>query len=166
MPPTEEIPTQYLKIILKVSTQASFTFYVAGFSKEDIRQIACMMCLRALPRYDEERPLESFLWIHVRNRMANLARDELAVPAKRNVRLAKPIDNPQGPPPKEGVSPEYRQLLFLLHKKTPRQYRETYLRMMGGNTLKTYLKNIFIKYLYDEGLLGRLYRFWANAHNE
>ncbi len=52
----------------------SFTFGI--YDLEDIKQEARMMGLEAMDRYDPERPLENFLYSHIRNRLSNLKRNK------------------------------------------------------------------------------------------
>jgi len=50
-----------------------YTFY--GYDVEDIKQEAFIICLDALNRYDEKRPLENFLSVNLSNRLKNFIRD-------------------------------------------------------------------------------------------
>tara|TARA_Y100000590_G_scaffold423744_1_gene529936 strand:- start:3821 stop:4321 length:501 start_codon:yes stop_codon:yes gene_type:complete len=50
-----------------------YTFH--GYEPEDIKQEAFIICMDALPRYDENRPLENFLSVHLSNRLKNFVRD-------------------------------------------------------------------------------------------
>lgn len=52
----------------------SFTFGI--YDLEDIRQEARMFGLEAVKRWDRIRPLENFLYSHIRNRLINLKRDK------------------------------------------------------------------------------------------
>lgn len=52
------------------------TFPFGYFDLDDIKQEARLFALKALPRYDHERNLRNFLFIHVRNRLLNLQRDK------------------------------------------------------------------------------------------
>ena len=50
-----------------------YTFY--GYQRTDLIQEAFIICMEALPRYDETRPLENFLSVHLSNRLKNFVRD-------------------------------------------------------------------------------------------
>ena len=52
------------------------TFVFGYFDSDDIRQEAYIFGLEALPRYDPSRPLENFLYTHIRNRLINFKRDK------------------------------------------------------------------------------------------
>tara|TARA_Y100000590_G_scaffold90261_2_gene101742 strand:- start:2027 stop:2545 length:519 start_codon:yes stop_codon:yes gene_type:complete len=50
-----------------------YTFY--GYTAEDLKQEAFIICMEALNRYDEKRPLENFLSVNLSNRLKNFVRD-------------------------------------------------------------------------------------------
>ena len=52
------------------------TFVFGYFDSDDIRQEAYIFGLEALPRYDPSRPLENFLYSHIKNRLINFKRDK------------------------------------------------------------------------------------------
>ena len=50
-----------------------YTFY--GYAVNDIKQESYIICIEALERYDEKRPLENFLSVNLSNRLKNFIRD-------------------------------------------------------------------------------------------
>jgi|TARA_B100001094_G_scaffold110807_2_gene106668 DNA-directed RNA polymerase specialized sigma subunit len=50
-----------------------YTFY--GYTADDMKQEAFIICVEALNRYDEARPLENFLSVNLSNRLKNFVRD-------------------------------------------------------------------------------------------
>lgn len=50
-----------------------YTFY--GYERADMIQEAFIICIEALERYDEMRPLENFLAVNLNNRLKNFVRD-------------------------------------------------------------------------------------------
>src|SRR5437763_58309 len=52
----------------------SFRFGI--YDVEDIKQEARIMGLEAVPRWDRKRPLENFLYSHIRNRLINFKRNK------------------------------------------------------------------------------------------
>lgn len=52
----------------------SFTF--GYYDLDDIKQQARIFCMEALPRYDSSRPLENFMFAHLKNRLINFRRDK------------------------------------------------------------------------------------------
>lgn len=62
-------------MIERVARALAPGFVFGNFGVEDIEQEARRMGLDALHRYDRSRPLDSFLFAHVRNRLINFKRD-------------------------------------------------------------------------------------------
>jgi RNA polymerase sigma factor (sigma-70 family) len=52
---------------------SSFTF--GYFTVEDIKQQARLFAIQAMDRYDPTRPLDNFLYSHIKNRLINFRRD-------------------------------------------------------------------------------------------
>ena len=52
------------------------TFSFGYFDSDDIRQEAYIFGLESLPRYDPSRPLENFLYSHMKNSLINFKRDK------------------------------------------------------------------------------------------
>lgn len=50
-----------------------YAFY--GYSVDDVKQEAFIICIEALNRYDPSRPLENFLSVNLSNRMKTFVRD-------------------------------------------------------------------------------------------
>jgi hypothetical protein len=76
---------QVLEIFDKVAKNLSFKFKFGVNSQADIYQQAMVYAIEGLQRYDETRPLENFLFVHVRNRLYNYKRNNY-------FRLAKPCE--------------------------------------------------------------------------
>lgn len=64
--------------IYRVVDLLASKFRFGYYDVEDIRQEGCCFALEALAsgKYDESRPLENFLYTHLRNRFINLKRDK------------------------------------------------------------------------------------------
>ena len=62
--------------INKICDRYAYKFQFAFYTPEDIRQEAFIIAMEALDRYDESRPLENFLAVHVKNRLNNFKRDK------------------------------------------------------------------------------------------
>jgi len=69
---TEE---QVINTITTVCDRISpkYTFY--GYTVDDIKQEAFIICIEALNRYEEGRPLENFLSVNLSNRLKTFMRD-------------------------------------------------------------------------------------------
>lgn len=82
-----EIPDGYseeevLEIIARISVKLSGKFKFGYHEHEDMKQQAALFAWQGLEYYDGIRPLENFLWVHVRNRLYNLKRNNYSRPEK------------------------------------------------------------------------------------
>ena len=59
------------KVVNRISPK--YTFY--GYTVDDIKQESYIICIKALERYDNKRPLENFLSKNLSNRLKNFVRD-------------------------------------------------------------------------------------------
>ena len=75
---------EVLEIINKICDRYAYKFKFGYFEPEDIRQEAFIIALDALDRYEEGRPLENFLAVHVKNRLNNFKRDKYYRQNKNN----------------------------------------------------------------------------------
>jgi DNA-directed RNA polymerase specialized sigma subunit len=69
---TEE---EFLDAVDKISKKLIYKFKFGYHEIEDMKQQATIFALQGLKNYDSSRPLENFLWTHVRNRLFNFKRD-------------------------------------------------------------------------------------------
>lgn len=65
-----------------ISTKLSYKFKFGYHEIEDMKQQISIFALEGLQNYDYKRPLENFLWTHVRNRLYNYKRDNYQRPDK------------------------------------------------------------------------------------
>ena len=68
--------SEVLEVINKICDRYAYKFKFGYYTPDDIRQEAFIIALDALERYDEGRPLENFLAVHVKNRLNNFKRDK------------------------------------------------------------------------------------------
>lgn len=66
---------QFLKALDIISKKLIYKFKFGYHEIEDMKQQASIFALEGLEKYDHKRPLENFLWTHVRNRLFNFKRD-------------------------------------------------------------------------------------------
>lgn len=76
MVPEGMTEAQVLAAIEKTAAILSPSFVFGCYDLDDIKQEARQACLLALAKYDPSRPLENFLYTHVRNRLINLKRNK------------------------------------------------------------------------------------------
>lgn len=73
---------EFLSVLDNISKRLGHKFKFGYHSFEDMRQQAAIFALEGLQKYDNTRPLENFLWTHVRNRLFNYKRDNYQRPDK------------------------------------------------------------------------------------
>jgi len=73
---------EFLKVLDNISKRLCHKFRFAYHDIEDMKQQAAIFALEGLERYDNKRPLENFLWTHVRNRLFNYKRNNYQRPDK------------------------------------------------------------------------------------
>lgn len=66
---------QLMKQIQIVVDRISPKYAFGTYGVDDIKQEAFIICMDALSRYDQKRPLENFLSVHLSNRLKNFVRD-------------------------------------------------------------------------------------------
>ena len=69
-----------MAIINKVAKRLAGRFKFGYHELQDIEQQARLIALEGLDKYDGVRPLENFLWVHVRNRLCTFKRDNFLRP--------------------------------------------------------------------------------------
>ena len=73
---------ELIAIVDKIANRFASTFKFGYHELEDMKQQAWQVALEGLKDYDGKRPLENFLWTHVRNRLYNFKRDNYFRPEK------------------------------------------------------------------------------------
>lgn len=76
---TEE---EFLRVLDDISKRLGHKFKFGYHDFDDMKQQAAIFALEGLEKYDKSRPLENFLWTHVRNRLFNYKRDNYQRPDK------------------------------------------------------------------------------------
>ena len=76
---------EVLETIEKIANKLCYKFKFGYHSGDDMKQQARLFAWEGMEKYDEKRPLENFLWTHVRNRLYNFKRNNYS-------RLEKPCD--------------------------------------------------------------------------
>ena len=73
--PSNMSEEEVVSTINKVASRLAHKFTFAFYELEDIKQEAFIIAMEAMNRYDEKKPLENFLFVHVANRLKNFKRD-------------------------------------------------------------------------------------------
>lgn len=67
----EEVISKINLVVNRIAPKYIFS----GYDKDDLKQEAFIICIDALDRYDNKRPLENFLAVNLSNRLKNFIRD-------------------------------------------------------------------------------------------
>lgn len=80
--PNNVSEAEFLAVLDNISKRLAYKFQFGYHSFDDMKQQAAIFALEGLEKYDNKRPLENFLWTHVRNRLFNYKRDNYQRPDK------------------------------------------------------------------------------------
>ena len=72
----EEVVRVMMTVVDRIAHKYRFGYY----DVEDIKQEAYIIAMEAMERYDESRPLENFVAVHISNRLKNFKRDNFCRP--------------------------------------------------------------------------------------
>jgi DNA-directed RNA polymerase specialized sigma24 family protein len=73
---------ELLKVIDIITKKLAYKFKFGYHDIEDMKQQISIFAIEGLKNYDHKRPLENFLWTHIRNRLFNYKRDNYQRPDK------------------------------------------------------------------------------------
>lgn len=76
---TEE---EFLTVLDNIAKRLGHKFRFGYHDFDDMKQQAAIFAMEGLEKYDNSRPLENFLWTHVRNRLFNYKRNNYQRPDK------------------------------------------------------------------------------------
>lgn len=83
---------QFIQAVNNISKKLIYKFKFGYHDIDDMKQQAMIFALEGLQNYDSDRPLENFLWTHIRNRLFNFKRDNYFRP--NNICLDCPFFDP------------------------------------------------------------------------
>ncbi len=155
---TEE---QVITTISRISSRLANKYTFPNYEAEDIEQEAFIIGMEAMNRYDENRPLENFLSIHIKNRLSNFKRDNYYRPddgkaeqiqqGKKRLLDAAPVDDIRNilVAAECSDSLEERELLDYVDLRLPANMRSDYLRFLNNQTLTKTKKTKLLGVLKD-----------------
>lgn len=157
--PSNMTEEEVLAVIEKVvnKTAAKYTFY--GYTVDDIKQESFIICIEALERYDQKRPLENFLSVNLSNRLKNFVRDNYFVSNtdQERVKLIQPaqLDYEESLIGEEDEidtlyqNIDVREYATLIDIHLPSSMRMDYLKMINGVYVTKQRKEEIIDYIKD-----------------
>jgi len=129
----EEIIERINTVINRIAPKYTFKDYEV----EDIRQEAFIICMDGLDRYDQSRPLENFLSVHLSNRLKNFIRDNYFVKddeERKKVMAPKYLTNDDEIAKEEtsiDKSIDMKEAKKLIDKFLPCELRSDYLKIIN-----------------------------------
>lgn len=158
---------QVIKTIRTVSLRLANKYTFPNYDAEDIQQEAFIIGMEAMNRYDEKRPLENFLSVHIKNRLSNFKRDHYYRPddgkaeeiqrGKKKLLDAAPVDDIRNLLVnfESSDSLEERELLEYIDAHLPVNMRGDYLRFLNDQALTKTKKNKLLGVLKE--IMERFY---------
>lgn len=128
----QQVIDQINIVINRIAPKYSFGTY----GIDDIKQESFIICMDALERYDQKRPLENFLSVHLSNRLKNFIRDNYYTKdeeQKKRVLKPKYISTEDVVEYDTNNEQKYdsKHLSRIVDKYLPHQYRADYLKMIN-----------------------------------
>lgn len=80
--PNDVTEEEFLRVLDNISKRLAYKFKFGYHDYDDMKQQAAIFAMEGLQKYDKSRPLENFLWTHVRNRLFNYKRNNYQRPDK------------------------------------------------------------------------------------
>jgi len=128
----EDVLSKIELVITRIAPKYTFP----GYDIDDIKQESFLICVDALNRYDQKRPLENFLSVNLSNRLKNFIRDNNFTKSdeeKRKVMLPVQLANECSiEDDGRSVTLEVAEAIEIIDKFLPVEYRSDYLKILNG----------------------------------
>ena len=154
----QQVTDQIMTVVNRIASK--YTFY--GYTVDDLKQEAFIICMDALNRYDGERRLENFLSVNLSNRLKNFVRDNHFTnndpPGRINVLRPAQLDNEDSLEEvciDESGGIDMKDMIGIINRDLPPSMRMDYLKMINDVYIpvarKEYIKNTIKSILEDNG---------------
>lgn len=156
----DQVMKQIEIVVNRIAPKYTFNTY----DVDDIKQEAFIICMDALERYDQKRPLENFLSVHLSNRLKNFVRDNYYT---KNEEEKKKVLKPQYIINDHNITYvndhddhlDAKNLSYVVDKHLPSEHRADYLKMINNvyipkkkrDDLISLIKEILEVYGNEEG---------------
>lgn len=130
----EDVVKQIKIVVDRIAPKYTFN----GYDVDDIKQEAFIICMDALSRYDQKRPLENFLSVHLSNRLKNFVRDNFYTKNeedKKKVLSPKSLSYEDYIPDSEHDHDnkiDASDIKKIIDKYLPSEYRADYLKIVSN----------------------------------
>jgi len=155
----QEVIDQITIVVNRIAPR--YTFY--GYTVDDIKQEAFIICMDALHRYDNTRKLENFLSVNLSNRLKNFVRDNhfTTSDCPQRIKLFQPaqLDNEESLEEAclddDGYNVDMKDMIGIINRDLPPSMRMDYLKMINDVYVsiarKEYIKATVKIILEDNG---------------
>lgn len=129
----DDVIKQIHTVVNRISPKYTFN----GYEVDDIKQEAFIICMDALERYDESRPLENFLSVHLSNRLKNFVRDNFYTKNetdKKKILSPKQLSYEDYVPEDDfdsDVTIDAKDMQKIIDRCLPSDYRSDYLKIIS-----------------------------------
>lgn len=142
--PSSVTEEYFLAVVRRITSRISHKYVFPGYESGDISQEAFIIAVEVLPRYDQSKPLENFLYRHISNRLKNFKRDNYyrqetgnaqeLQEKKRNILEPVDIHGLFHIATGDNISDEahLNEIIDLIDKNLPKELRGDYLRLKNG----------------------------------
>ena len=136
--PKKMTQEQVIKQIEIVVNRIAPKYTFGTYDIDDIKQEAFIICMDALDRYDQKRPLENFLSVHLSNRLKNFVRDNYYTTKddENKKKILKPqhisADDVIKYDTDYEVKLEAKNISSIIDKYLPSEHRANYLKMINN----------------------------------
>jgi DNA-directed RNA polymerase specialized sigma24 family protein len=130
----DDVIKQIHTVVNRISPKYTFS----GYEVDDIKQEAFIICMDALERYDESRPLENFLSVHLSNRLKNFVRDNFYTKNetdKKKILSPKQLSYEDYVPEDDfdsDVTIDAKDMQKIIDRFLPSDYRSDYLKIISN----------------------------------
>jgi len=144
-------------VIMKIAKRLAPKYVFASYDVEDIEQEAFLIGIAGLEKYDQNRPLENFMYTHISNRLKTFKRDnyyrlDYGTAAQkiqdRKKNLLEPVDIDAiysiCTQEQSTSNAQVHETLELIDKKLPSHLRRDYLKLQSNSPLPKGRKAVII----------------------
>lgn len=169
---------EVISTIMRVARKLAPKFVFASYEEEDIIQEAFIIGIEGLEKYDSSRPLSNFMFTHISNRLKNFKRDNYyrldigtgqdIQNKKKSIMDAVDIQSLSSVCLNDEIllDIQTREILDLIDRKLPPQYRRDYLRLQQNAPLSKTRKIEIQRVLQEIIDQGEEYNENSFLHNE
>lgn len=147
-----------IEVIMRIAKRLAPKYVFASYAIEDIEQEAFLIGIAGLEKYDQNRPLENFMYTHISNRLKTFKRDnyyrldygtaaQKIQDRKKNLLEPVDIDVIYGVYSRDQstTNAQINETLELIDRKLPAHLRRDYLKLQSNASLPKGRKAIVIE---------------------